>query len=183
VVPCKVLSADPPWRFSDKLPGAGRGADKHYGTLSIAEICAFPLPPLDDNAVLFLWRVSSMVEEAYQVARSWGFVPKSELVWVKAQVHAADEDPKPQMGMGRIVRGAHETCIVATRGRVQPVDKAVRTVFFAPRTKHSAKPDEFFQIVERLFPLQEAGAHVELFSRQQRWGWACYGNELDEPHP
>ncbi len=26
----RVLTADPPWPFKDKLPGKGRGAAKHY---------------------------------------------------------------------------------------------------------------------------------------------------------
>ena len=41
-----VLAADPPWKFSDKLPGS-KGAAHHYACLTTPEICRFPLPPLE----------------------------------------------------------------------------------------------------------------------------------------
>lgn len=34
----RVICADPPWAFKDKLPGLGRGAKKHYQVLSILDI-------------------------------------------------------------------------------------------------------------------------------------------------
>ncbi len=58
--PFNVIVADPPWQFSDKLPGAGRGADKHYDTLAGRIVNDLTLPPIADDAHLFLWRVSGM---------------------------------------------------------------------------------------------------------------------------
>jgi N6-adenosine-specific RNA methylase IME4 len=170
-----VLVADPPWRHADQLPGRGRGASKHYGLLSLDEICAFPLPPLEDPCVLFLWRVSSMVEEAYRVCRAWGFVPKSELVWKKLTSRG-----KRWFGMGRYVRAEHETAIIALRGRpsavAQEIDHSIRSVFEAPAGRHSEKPREFYELVERFHP----GPYAELFARVERPGWACFGNELPQ---
>lgn len=181
--PCIVLVADPPWSFSDKLPGPSRGAEKNYDVLSQKDIEDFPLPRMGDKAVLFLWRVSSQVEEAYAVVRAWGFVPKTELVWVKKT-----KNGKRHMGMGRIIRAEHETCIIATRGGlITPFDRGVRStfeteegdVFEGPVRRHSQKPEEFFQLVERLYPARD-GRHVQLFARVPRPGWECYGNELPE---
>jgi N6-adenosine-specific RNA methylase IME4 len=173
--PCRVLLADAPWGFKDKLPGKKRGAEKHYKCMTLSEIMRMPLPAIHVNAVLFMWRVSSMVEEAYQVVRAWGFVPKSEIVWNKT----SEDGERDAIGMGRIVRGSHETCIVATRGRLVPVSKSERTSFRAPRTKHSEKPEEFYRIVERLYPLELwPGGHVELFARKRRRGWIQFGDEL-----
>jgi N6-adenosine-specific RNA methylase IME4 len=142
--------------------------------MSLEDICNFPLPRLDMfGAVLFLWRVSSMVEEAYQVCRAWGFVPKSEIVWVKSSA-----PPKLQIGMGHVVRGAHETCIVAKYGKPNPPeDRSIPTVFFAARTKHSAKPESFFDLVESLYP-SERNNSIELFARSTRKGWDAIGDEL-----
>ncbi len=178
--PFRVLAADPPWRFGDSLPGPGRGASKHYATLPVDEICLFPLPEMADNSILFLWRVSSMVEEAYKVVRSWGFTPKTELVWKKKT-----KNDKRHFGMGRIVRAEHETCIVATMGRPEILRKDIRSTFEAEEVgglfeavadrRHSKKPDEFFQIVESL----SSGPYVELFARTRRPGWSAFGNELD----
>jgi len=170
-----IICADPPWPFEDKLPGEARGAKKHYKLLGISEIMRMPLPRIADHAVLFLWRVSSMVPEAYDVVRAWGFLPKSEIVWNKT-----DGKGSLSLGMGRIVRGSHETCIVAVRGKgIEPQSKKEKTSFLAPRGKHSEKPEEFYQLVERLYPLELwPEPHVELFARRRRRGWLSFGDEL-----
>ena len=78
-------------------------------------------------------------------------------------------------GMGRKVRNCHETCVIAQRGNpMPPTDRAIRSVFFAPVREHSRKPDEFYRIVERLYPTAN---RLELFSREDREGWTCTGNE------
>ncbi len=164
----RVLVADPPWKFGDRLPGAGRGAEKHYPCLSVAELCAFPIPRVADDAVLLLWRVASMPREALDVVESWGFEVKSEIVWRKTTVHG-----KRHFGMGRQVRMEHEVALIATRGRIAARDKSVRSVFDAPTGRHSAKPELFYDIVERLYE----GPYAELFARRSRPGWACLGND------
>ncbi len=168
----RVLCADPPWSFGDKLPGASRGAEKNYAVLSIDDICRFELPPLADDAYLFMWRVSSQVEEAYRVVRAWGFVPKSEIVWEKLTSGLL-----PWFGMGRHVRASHETAILAVRGRPKPKSRSIRSRFAAPAGRHSEKPEAFYDLIEQLAD----GPYVELFARRQRPGWTCLGNEIPAP--
>lgn len=168
--PAKVLVADPPWLFGDTLPGAGRGAVKHYPCMPLADIEAFALPPLDADCYLFMWRVAAMVEESYRVCRAWGFTPKTELIWLKQTVNG-----RRWFGMGHHLRAEHETCIVAVRGRPKPLRRNIRSTFSAPATVHSAKPDAFYELVEQFAP----GPYVELFARRHRQGWTCYGNELE----
>jgi N6-adenosine-specific RNA methylase IME4 len=183
--PFRVLCADPPWGFGDKLPGPARGALKHYATMKTEDICAVPLPPMAADSLLFLWRVGAMQEEALRVMRAWGYVPKSEVVWVKTQ-----EPPKPFLdshrldlpsarlafGMGRYVRYAHEVCLIGARGKAAAMinDHAVTSVFFAERQEHSRKPEDFYDIVESL----ASGPYCELFARRARKGWTCKGIEL-----
>jgi N6-adenosine-specific RNA methylase IME4 len=172
--------------------------------MPVNEIQRFPLPPIADDAWLFLWRVSAMQQEALDVAKTWGFRVVSEVVWVKApeigepeapakgtvlhraharyaspsRLHAcsvaAEEARHVTIGMGHSVRMAHEVCLIAKRGRPtrnSPLN--VPSVFFAPRGEHSAKPEEFYALVERFAP----GPYVELFARRQREGWTCLGDE------
>ena len=204
VEPYRLLVADPPWPFKDKLPGSGRGAARNYRLLTIPDICSFPLPPIADDAALFLWRVGAMQREALDVAEAWGFVVKAELVWEKLRrcgacagsgrssargeakrgllcARCAGLGALPWFGMGRIVRGAHETCLLATRGRPTRLSASVRSSFSAlmptdarGRVVHSAKPDAFFRVAEALY----GGPRVELFARRRRAGWTCYGDEL-----
>ena len=46
-------------------------------------------------------------------------------------------------------------------------------LLLAPRREHSRKPDEFFALVEKVFP----GSKLEMFSREARPGWAAWGAE------
>jgi N6-adenosine-specific RNA methylase IME4 len=166
----RCIVADPPWRFGDAL--GRRGAAANYRTLSVDQIAwhttyrAIVTAPR--NAVLFLWRVSSMQREAIALLDSWGFQLKSEIVWEKTTVKGLDH-----FGMGYIVRAAHETCLIATRGRVPVKHHSQRSRFRAPVGRHSQKPEAFFDIVEGLYD----GPYVELFARRQRPGWACLGLE------
>lgn len=174
IEPAHLLLADPPWKFGDNLPGAKRGAARNYHTLTPEQIGDFPLPPLAESCILLLWRVAAMQEEALMVARRWGFVIKSEIVWVKA---AGPMLTRLHFGMGRYVRNAHETCLIGTRGSALKLvtDHSTRSVFFAERPlAHSAKPLGFYSLVERLF----AGPRVELFARNRRPGWTQYGDQL-----
>jgi len=177
-----VLSVDCPWRFSDKLPGDKRGAEKHYNVMTVEQLKRFELPPIDDNAIMFFWRVSSMQQEALDVIKAWGFTVKSELVWVKTT-----KTGKRHFGMGRYTRMEHEVCLICVKGlkgskssfAVQ--DKSVRSTFEAPVGVHSSKPDEFFAIVDRL--VGKDARKVELFARKHRKGWVCFGDELPEEQP
>jgi N6-adenosine-specific RNA methylase IME4 len=185
--PFRVIVADPPWRFSDNLPGDTRGASKQYACMTTAEICRLGDTHLGDltimdqpiarDAALLLWRVASMPQDALDVVRAWGFTPKTELIWLKKT-----STGKRWFGMGRTLRAEHETCIVATRGRPSVLNHSTRSTFVtdldvaglsATVGRHSEKPDAFTEIVESLFD----GPRLELFARRQRAGWTCLGLE------
>lgn len=172
----RVICADPPWQFGDKLPGPSRGAEKNYGCLSVKDICEFPLPLLADDATLFLWRVASMQQEALDVIQAWGFTLKTEIVWLKKTRFG-----KRWFGMGRTVRAEHEICLVATRGKPETLSHSIRSTFEldcdgieAITYDHSAKPEAFYRIVEEL----REGPYVELFARHHRVGWTMLGDEV-----
>ena len=171
----RVLCADPPWVFRDKLPGKTRGAERNYRVLSTSQIEQFPLPPIADDAVLFLWRVASQGEEGYRVIRAWGFIPDCEMVWEKLTVNG-----KRHFGMGRTVRASHELCLIGKRGKPTRKAKNVRSLFEAPiGRRHSEKPEIFYELVERLYE----GPYSELFARRQRPGWTCQGDEIAGSQP
>jgi N6-adenosine-specific RNA methylase IME4 len=179
--------ADCPWPFGDKLPGKSRGAAKNYETMRIVDLERYLQAQgvaVADDAFLFLWRVSAMQAEALRVMDAWGFVQKTELVWVKTtgpvQSTRPDADdghslalmPKLTFGMGRYVRASHETCLIGRRGKIKVSNRSQRSVFFAPVREHSQKPEEFFDIIEKLSP----GPYLELFSSgHRRPGWTSLG--------
>jgi N6-adenosine-specific RNA methylase IME4 len=169
----QIVVADCPWKFGDKLPGKKRGASSHYGCLTVAELCAFELPPIADDALLFLWRVAAMPQEALDVCKAWGFKPKSEIVWVKRT-----STSKRHFGMGRYVRAEHEVCIIATRGKGLSLiaNRSTRSVFEGQVGRHSEKPRAFYELVREL----TTGKRCELFARKPHPGFTAFGNQVEE---
>lgn len=41
--------------------------------------------------------------------------------------------------------------------------------------KHSQKPEAAYEMIEAMFP---EAKRLELFARQERAGWDCFGNEV-----
>ena len=51
--------------------------------------------------------------------------------------------------------------------------KDVRRLVIDRRREHSRKPDQIYDRIERLLE----GPYLELFARQSRGGWDCWGDE------
>lgn len=165
----QTVVVDAPWPIKDRLPWGG--AASHYGLMTVQDILEY-VKTFDNRLApdcrLFMWRLASMPMEALDIVTHWGFKPKTEIVWIKQTTQG-----NRWFGMGRTVRAEHETCIIATRGRPAVLNHSVRSTFSAKVWRHSSKPDAFYQIVESLSP----GPYLELFSRQDRPGWTCVGDE------
>jgi len=161
----RVIYADPPWSYGDKAPSYPGVAENHYPTMTLAELCDLPVKDIaDENAVLFLWTTSPLLEESFSVINAWGFKYKASFVWDKV---------KHNMGHYNSVR--HEFLLIATKGSCQPENqKLFDSVVSEERTEHSAKPDTFRNIIETLYP---SASKVELFARKQSEGWSAWGNQ------
>lgn len=162
----RVIYADPPWTYGNSgLQNYGH-ASFHYPTLTIDELCAMPVADIsEDNAVLFLWVTSPLLEECFTVINSWGFRYKASFVWDKV---------RHNMGHYNSVR--HEFLLVCTKGSCTPdVKELFDSVQSIERTDtHSEKPREFRAIIEKLYP---HGKRIELFARTTSEGWHSWGNE------
>lgn len=172
-----TLVADPPWSYSDRLPGPGRGAAKHYETMGVPEIEALGeqvASVMAPDAHLYLWCTNSFVEEAHRIVRAWGFRTdnKQIVTWVKM----TKDGGRVRIGMGRRFRNSTEQCIFAVRGNLPVLRRNTPNVFFAPRSTHSSKPQEFYDIVTSMSP----GPRLELFSRVAREGFVGWGYEYPE---
>ncbi len=161
VKPCPIVYADPPWEYGN-TSSAGAVADE-YPTMPLADICALKVPATKD-AVLFIWATSPLLPEAMEVIRSWDFTYKGSMVWDKG------------MGTGNWVLNCHELLLIATRGDMPPPQPANRpkSVVSEARGKHSAKPETFAQLIERMYP---GVPKVEMFARKARPGWTVWGNQ------
>lgn len=158
----RVLYADPPWKYNNS--GFTTSAENQYPTMPTDEICNLPIKDLvDENAVLFLWATSPLLEDALKVCKEWGFTYKTNFVWVKNQ-HTG----------GFYCYGQHELLLIATKGSMLPNAKGMRSsVINAARREHSRKPDEVYSIIEAMYD----GPYIELFARSKREGWSGWGVE------
>jgi N6-adenosine-specific RNA methylase IME4 len=175
-----AILADPPWRFEAwSGKGKARAADNHYDTASTGAIAELPVFELAaESAALFLWACWPTLADAFRVIEDWGFAYKTcAFSWMKADPYRLFADDKtPFAGMGYWTRANTEPCLLATRGKPKRLNADVRQGIIAPRREHSRKPDGIHERIERLV----AGPYVELFARQRRPGWDCWGNELDK---
>jgi N6-adenosine-specific RNA methylase IME4 len=173
-----VLLADAaPQRYEEISDTAGRAIQWQYPTLSLEQLCALPVRDIvAPSAVLFFWTPATLQFQAPAILEAWGgFRIRSELVWVKTGgpgLHA--------IGPGTYVRYEHEHLLIATRGDMPTPPENARppSVLYAPRREHSRKPDEAYELIERMYPELPK---IELFARARRPGWDAWGNEVLPP--
>jgi N6-adenosine-specific RNA methylase IME4 len=161
-----VIYADPPWRY-EHSETESRKIESHYPSMALDEICDLPVSEIaTPDAVLFLWATSPKLVEAMLVIEDWGFTYRTCLVWDKERV-----------GMGYYARQQHELLLVATRGSLpvpEPSNRPPSVIRRRRDDKHSQKPTEFYEVIEKMYPEYDK---LELFARESREGWDAWGNE------
>ena len=166
----RVFYADPPWKYTS---GDQHGKEEqdttlgtHYGSMSIPELCELPIHAMaQDNAVLFMWTTSPLLEECFDVINAWGFKYKTSIVW--------DKDAH---NVGHYVSVRHEFLLICTRGSCTPDSgKLLPSVVKVRRTEHSVKPEVFREMIDQMYT---EGNRIELFARRPADGWQVWGNDV-----
>jgi N6-adenosine-specific RNA methylase IME4 len=125
--------------------------------------------PVSDRAApdshLYLWTPVTKIPDGIAICQAWGFRFVSLLTWIK-----------PGLGLGTYWRISTEHIIFGVRGHLITSPNH-RNWFEARRGRHSAKPAEFYALVEKASP----GPYLELFARQRREGWEVWGDEVADP--
>jgi len=170
-----TILADPPWRFCNST---GKVAPEHrrlarYPTMALQEILELPIAQIAlPQSHLYLWVPNALVLEGLEVMKRWGFTYKTNIVWYKVR---KDGGPDGR-GVGFYFRNVTELVLFGTRGNLRTSAPGRRQVniIVSRKREHSRKPDELYQIIEKCSP----GPYLELFARQHREGWSCWGNEV-----
>lgn len=166
----RTIILDPPWMEK----GAGkikRGADRHYPLMKTEEIQSLPIKNLADQngCHIYLWTTNNFMEDAFDCLKIWGFEYITCITWMK-----------DKMGLGQYYRGITEHCLFGTTKNRLPykvIDGKRQqglTGFYEPRTIHSKKPEKIFEFVEKV----SYSPFIELFARNKRSGYDCWGNEI-----
>jgi N6-adenosine-specific RNA methylase IME4 len=160
-----VIYADPPWRY-EFAETENREIENHYPTMTLDDICAMDISEIStDDSILFMWATSPKLEDALRVINAWGFAYVTCAIWDKEKI-----------GMGYYFRQQHELLLVAKKGNIPaPIPSArVKSVLSYKRGEHSSKPEEFYKIIEDMYPEYKK---LELFCRSPRDGWSVWGNQ------
>jgi len=170
-----AIYADPPWSFRNwSAKGTGRNAVSHYDCLDFEALARLPVQDCaGDDSVLFLWATDPLLPKAMELIDAWGFEFKTvAFYWVKLN-SAARSDTSYFTGLGYWTRANPEQCLLATRGKPSRRAKDVRKLIVDRRREHSRKPDQVRDRIERLVE----GPYIELFARETKKGWDCWGNQ------
>lgn len=161
--PFRVIACDPPWQYDARAEDPSHRAANPYPSMSIEAIKALPVGGMaHEDCVLWLWTTNAHLPESFAVVTAWGFTYKTMLTW-----------DKQRMGTGDWLRGQTEHCLMCVRGKPTLRLTNQTTLLTAKAGKHSAKPDEFYEMVEKLCP----GSKLEMFQRTTRDGWTGHGDE------
>ena|SRR3990167_5697415 len=168
----KIIYADPPWSYNDKMRGHSFSLDHEYETQSLEWIKNLPISKLaDKDCCLFIWAVNPLIPEAFEVIKAWGFKYKTlAFCWSKESTNLITIK-----NLGRWTMGSVELCFLATKGKPKRVSRNVRQIVFDFRRKHSQKPNE---VRNRIVTLMGDVPRIELFARTKTPGWDVWGNEV-----
>ena len=164
----KLVVIDPPWpeRGGGK---SKRGADRHYKLLRspweiLEVIIRSPVwAPDRKGCALGIWYTDNYLDDARLIMEALGFSYKRQFNWHK----------EGRFGLGQYLRGKHESMLIGVCGRVKRLARNQPSSISAPRRKHSEKPAQAYDILQAVFP----GPRLEMFAREQRAGWRCWGDE------
>merc|ERR1712087_232197 len=160
-----VVMADPPWDIHMELP---------YGTMSDDEMRRMNVQVLQDDGVIFLWVTGRAMELGRECLDIWGYKFVQELLWVKTnQLQRIIRTGRT----GHWINHSKEHCLIGLKGTPRFNFGLDCDVVCAEVRETSRKPDEMYDLLERLAP---GARKLELFGRPHNVhkGWTTLGNQL-----
>lgn len=178
-----IILCDCPWGEgiynprNNKNTKFGGGAMGHYKTMSMQEILDFKSEIdkiADDNCMLLQWVTGPAMKFGIEVMQHWGFEYKTiGMTWIKIS-----KEGKPRILPSYYFGANTELLLIGikgeNKGKFKPEKKLVGQVIMSELRQHSRKPDECYERIDLAYPNLNK---VEFFSRFNREGWICYGNE------
>lgn len=172
----EIIYADPPWKQSKggkkSVRANSSGKPLDYAVCSLEEIrnhLEQATKITSENSVMFLWTIDKYLFEAQQIAEGLGYKLHARMIWNKVTGIPA----------AFTIRYGHEYLLYMYKGKLMPVAKEERgkihSVFTEQVKKHSQKPKIAYEIIERLYPSIQ---RIEMYARNERSSWDCWGNEV-----
>lgn len=173
-----LLYTDPPWQQGRGGKKATRpnssGISVPYQTMGVPEIFDIHYH-ISENLMnekhnIFMWTIDKYLLDAEKIMEMLGYKIHARIIWDKINGPAA----------AYTLRFSHEYLLWFFKpGQIYMPDKdsrgAFTTVMRESSRKHSQKPNCAYEMLESMFP---DAKKLELFARQERSGWDCWGNEV-----
>ncbi|KAI5954137.1 IME4 [Candida margitis] len=162
-----AIISDPAWDIHMSLP---------YGTCKDDELLQLPMHELQDEGIIMLWVTGRSIEIGRKALLKWGYQISDEMIWIKLnQLRRTIVTGRT----GHWLNHSKEHLLVGLKGDPSWLNLRIDTDVVVSNTREtSRKPDEFYDIIERL-----VGTHarkLEIFGRTHntRPGWLTIGNQL-----
>lgn len=170
----QIIYADPPWKYGGNGGTKWYPADTYYPTMSFKELedMSTVINNITDekNCLLFMWVVSPELDRCIELGKQWGFdYITVAFVWYKERANT-----------GNYTMSGCELCLLFKKGKIPPDrvrNPGQKQFYSAPVSYHSHKPEEFADRINKMFPQSKK---IELFARDSKPGFDCWGNEIKE---
>jgi N6-adenosine-specific RNA methylase IME4 len=169
----RVIYADPPLHPGHTAEGSGgntRGDDSAPKAakqlspgMTVSDLKHLAVGTLaTKDAVLFYWTAFSLLLDALEVLRAWGFHYKTAYVWDKGRGSPRDYHSGEAELLLMCTRGSYTSEVMEKEKQVQKFKGG----------RHNQKPEEFRQMIDRMYP---HGSRIELFCRGKvPQGWYAW---------
>jgi len=165
----KTILADPPWEQGMKgyykiRPNTAKSL--RYPTMAVEDICKLPVNDIAEvGCHLWLWTTNQFLSAGFEVMKAWGFKYLAPITWVKPS------------GTGNYFIHRTQTLLFGYKDKCKfSLARYKPTVVMANDPHHhSEKPQIFYDLIESI----SLEPRIELFSRTRRFGWDCWGNEVE----
>ena len=117
-----------------------------------------------------MWTIDKYLHESEQMMKELGYELHARMIW----------DKENGIAPAFTVRFSHEYLLwFYKKGNILMTCEDMRgkytTVLREASTKHSKKPVCAYEMIENMFP---NSTRLEMFARQTRENWDCWGNEV-----
>jgi N6-adenosine-specific RNA methylase IME4 len=169
--PFDVVVIDPPWPMQkidrDERPNQDAFDYPVMIEEQIAEFWKHDVAPrLKTDCHTFWWTTQKFLPMTLRLLETLGLRYVLVMVWHKAGGFQPNDLPQYNC----------EFVVYARKGAPLFIDtKDFFCCFDGKRREHSRKPDEFYDTIRRV----TGGSRIDVFSREEREGFAQYGNQID----
>ena len=172
-----VVYSDPPWaqtKGNARKCRPNQYKELDYDTMSLDDIIElhrnFFNNHTEDIHNVFMWTIDKFLPETEQFMNELGYQLHARMIW----------DKENGIAPAFTVRFSHEYLLwFYKKGKMLKPCSETRgkytTVLREASTQHSKKPQCAYEMLEDMFP---QSSKIELFARNERDGWDCFGNEV-----